>query len=126
MSANVTYRNMPRCSAVDGLVRDLSDRLFRQAPQVRRCDVCVELPREGNDDAVQIELEIASGERFVIERRPEQGPVHLELLAQVRAAFRLAEDWLRRRGMLERTNSQSRMSPWASRPKRLELGQMSK
>lgn len=93
----VHFRGMEPSEAVQAVIQEKFDKLYKHFPRILHCDVLLEAPHQhqqkGGIYHVHITLKIAQSE-VVVSREPEKNHAHEDAYVAIRDAFAAAEKQL--------------------------------
>jgi ribosomal subunit interface protein len=93
----IHFRGMEPSEAVQNVIQEKFDKLYRHFPRILRCEVLLEAPHQhqhkGGIYHVHITIKIAQGE-VAVSREPEKNHAHEDAYVAIRDAFAAAEKQL--------------------------------
>ncbi len=109
----VTFRNLPRSGAIEGVVRRETLKLERYAPKIVGCRVAIErpqrFPRQGNAHRVRLFITAATRRPVVVTREPLDSDMHEDLRSIVIGAFKAARRQLQ--SMIQQQRGDAKLRP---------------
>jgi cold shock CspA family protein/ribosome-associated translation inhibitor RaiA len=91
---NISYRNVAKDEAIDGLIRDKASKLDEVCDHIMGCHVAVEKTHENPDSGspfrVRIDLTVPPSHELAVTKNPVKGVQYQPLEAVIRSAFEAA------------------------------------
>ncbi len=109
----ITFRNVPKSSALEALVREKAAQLERVCSHIISCRVALEKPHAfqetGTPYRVRLLMTVPPNHEIVVTRNPGEGDFHDDLPAVVRSAFEAARRQLKE--LVERQRGEIKSHP---------------